>query len=157
MNTILIGINLITMLLLAVQVSLLFYAGLKVKRFISTIKAFSVPDKETGLSPAGMITTKITDQFATSLMDKAKVTFMGIQSGQIRGQRAAAADVAEGTLSAKFPWLGVLLQSFPALRKTIRRAPGLVESLPMILNKVGGPIKTETNIPTNSGHNNFNL
>lgn len=72
---------------------------------------------------------------ARSIVAQAKASFMGMESGAKRQEAAIAGDIAEGVLNTQLPLAGALLQSFPSLRKTLRRNPQLLD---LALSKLGG-------------------
>lgn len=150
----------VILLVLIFQLGILMYAGLKfvgfvrkqearIIEFIEQIRSFSLPDEKTGFSPAAMLADRISEQFAQILIDKAKGTFMGMRSGQVRADHAVEADIAEGVISARYPWLGPILKAFPSLQKTLRRNPDLVG---MAVEKLGS-VMAPKHVPGNDHDN----
>jgi len=52
---------------------------------------------------------------------------MGKQSGAVRGETAVDADIAEDALSMASPAVSAILSAFPALRRSLRRNPALLD------------------------------
>lgn len=78
-------------------------------------------------SPFATLVSSISDVFSRSVVASAKSVFMAKQGADNRAERAVEADIAEDMLSAKSPMLSALLDSFPTLKKSIRRNPGLID------------------------------
>lgn len=86
--------------------------------------AFVSPDKDkpsyfaTLVDIAGAI-------IANNIVTAVKSTFMGIQSGANRGEKALEGAIAQDMLSQSNPLIGSILNSFPAASKVLRKNPGL--------------------------------
>jgi len=107
----------------------------RVRAVYAELRAFVTPMGENQPSPAAQTVEAASDILARALVARAKTTFMGIQSGAARAERGIEGDIAEGAIGAASPMLGAVLAAFPALRKTLRRNPGLVD---LALAKLGG-------------------
>lgn len=84
---------------------------------------FVTPIDEKTPSPLAQTTDIMAAMIARAIVAQAKTTFMGIQSGQSRAETAVAENVLEGSN----PAIGALLSSFPALKKTLKRNPALLD------------------------------
>lgn len=105
---------------------LLFGFSRKLYQFENVIRSFVTPiDEKTG-SPLAKVTESAADMIARSIMAQAKGFMLGLQSGQKRAETAIQADIAEGSGLGASP-LGAVLESFPALKKTLRRNPQLID------------------------------
>ncbi len=113
---------------------LIVYAFLKIRRIYEEFRVFcTAPDEKTPSALASLAGV-LSDMVARSIVACAKTTFMGKQSGAIRAGTGIEADIAEDTINANHPAIGALLHSFPALRRTLRRNPALLD---MALSKLG--------------------
>jgi len=119
--------NILLIALLTVNVALLTFVGVYTLRFRSLFRSFVTSPDEKTPSPFAELVSNISDVFSRSVLAGAKTTFMGLQSGLVRGEKAVGADIAEDIISAKNPLLGAALDSFPSLRKTLRRNPKLID------------------------------
>lgn len=148
MTNIFLAVLVITNVLLVSFIAVGLYKAYAAYR---AIKSFITPVKEGEPSPLAQVTSATADMIARSLVAQAKATFMGIESGQKRAEKAVAGDIAMD-VAAQHP-LGALLTSFPSLAKSIRRNPQLIDLAMNYLAKKPGPgpaaMPTE---PTNSNH-----
>lgn len=130
--------NILLTLILIVNVgflALILYAGYKIVRVYREFKQFvSAPDDKTP-SPLANVVSTASDMIARSFVAQLKATFMGKQSGENRANAGVEADIAMDTISQINPVIGTVLNSFPALRKTLRRNPGLID---LAISKLAG-------------------
>lgn len=130
MNILLTAILLCNVAILAIIAFSLFkirqkyQAGVEKYQDIINFITPKVPGEPSDFS--GLV-SQISDMFARSLVAQAKAAFMGKQSGENRAQTAIDADIAMDGVSAVNPAIGAVLNSFPALRKTLRRNPALID------------------------------
>lgn len=75
------------------------------------------------------------DILGRAIMMQAKATFMGKQSGEARGKTAVAGDIAIDSVAGS-P-IATILDSFPSLKKSIRRNPALLDMALSFLSKNG--------------------
>ena len=113
---------------LVIALLLLFFRGI-----MQGFKDFITPPDDKTASGLGNFVSAISDTISRSLVAQAKATFMGKQSGESRAEAAVEGDIAEG-MASQNPLLGAALSSFPALKKTLRRNPMLVD---FALQKLG--------------------
>ena len=151
MNIVFIGIFAILCVFLVISI----YAIAKIRRIYSTIEQFLTSPDEKTPSPLAQVTQVASDMLARSIIAQAKATFMGKQSGSERAETAITGDIAEGLLTAKAPMLGALLNSFPALKKTLRRNPQLIDLAMSKLGNIAGG-QPASHSPSN-GQTNFKL
>ena len=122
--------NILLTLLLVINVAIFALLCVMARRIMSSyreiVQFVSAPDEHTP-SPLSVIASSVSDIFARSIMAQAKATFMGLQSGENRADKGISADIALDTVSQTNPAIGAILSSFPALRKTLRRNPGLLD------------------------------
>jgi hypothetical protein len=140
-NLILAALLLVNCLILLVVV----YAIFKVKAVSSQVKAFITPVSADIPSEFAKLTDTISSVFARSITAQIKTTLMGIQSGQVRNQKALEGDIAEGI--AESTPIGAALTSIPAVRKALRHNPGLID---IAMNFLNGPGKG-SNLSGNNG------
>jgi hypothetical protein len=132
-------------------ISILVYAGVKIKGILDKttmiLKTFFTPPDEKTPSEFALTTQAIADQLGRSLVAQLKSTFMTAQSNQVRAQNAVNGDIAEDLVNQANPLIGAIMNTFPALRKTIRRNPGLADmAIQTLLSKIGsGTIATGNN------------
>lgn len=126
------------LLVLVAGAAALAFVFWRVLRVYRSFQAFLVPKAEGQTSPLADMIQAASDVAARTLVMQAKSTFMGIQSGQARAAAAVQGDIAEDVLGAASPIASGLLASFPALRKTLRRNPGLVDLALPLLGKIRG-------------------
>jgi len=124
--------------------AVILYAFFKISRTYNQIVDFFsswlTPAEEGKQSPAGELLTAVSENLARSIVLQAKTTFMGKQSGDVRGETAVMADIAEDALAAKNPLLSGLLNSFPTLKKSLRRNPQLLNyALSKLTGSTGAP------------------
>ena len=153
MNILLTAILLINILLLAV------FCGVIIKlRGVYRDITTQTDEKTPSLFTQWIMT--IADNFSRSLIAQAKATFMGKQSGEARAEKGIDADLAEDSLNLINPGLGAILNSFPALRKTLRRNPALID---LALSKLSGKISAGAGAPArqvftpSNGQTNFKI
>jgi hypothetical protein len=123
MNIILIVILCLTALMCGLFY--LFYR--KVTYFEGTIKAFIQPVDDKTPSQLAKTTEIISDMIARSIMAQAKTFMMGLQSGQNRAETAIKGDITEDMINQSSNPLGAILSSFPAVKKSLRRNPQLLD------------------------------
>lgn len=122
--------NILLALILAltlVQVVLLLAFAVISKRVFSQIVAFITPEADGKPSSLALTVQAGGEMIARSIVAQAKSTFMGKQSGDVRGEQAVLADIATDKINMVNPALGAILNSFPSLGKTLRRNPALID------------------------------
>lgn len=92
---------------------------------IQRIRSFIVSPGEQKPSPLSLSLQALSDMVGRSIVATLKATFMGKQSGLVRGEQAVSGDIAQDQL-AQSP-IGAVLQSFPTLGKSLRRNPALLD------------------------------
>lgn len=129
--------------------------AMKVKRIIT---AFITPPAENEPSPLGKAIDAVSVIAARSLVAQAKTTFMGKQSGDSRAMAAVDGDIAQDLIGSQIPLLGGLLDSFPTLKKTLRRNPMLVDyAMSKIASMVGGKVQANGHTPASDTEPKFKL
>lgn len=129
------GILLINLAILLLIIGGVIYARLKVVRIERIVRDFvSSPDEKTQ-SPLAQTVDQISQVVARAVIVQAKTTLMGLKSGDVRGEHAVQADIVEGMAGQQLPLAGALLESFPALKKTLKRNPALLD---FALSKLSG-------------------
>ncbi len=131
MNILLALILLCNLAVLAVFILFL----VRVRGVYRDIVAYITPQGEGEPSPLARTVEAAGDMLARSLVAQAKGAFMGKQSAAVRGETAIAGDIAEDLLAQRSPVISAILQSFPTLKKTIRRNPQLLD---IALSKLAG-------------------
>lgn len=132
------GMSIVIASLLAVIVLFLGYFARQYVIARRTFRDFITPEAENEPSPFALLVSSSADVFSRSVAAQVKSTFMAKQGADNRAERVVEADMAEDLLSAKSPFLASLLNSFPTLRKTLRRNPALVDiAAQKLLEKVG--------------------
>ena len=121
------------------------------RKIAKNITQFVSPQAENQPSPMALLIDGIASMLARSIVGQAKATFMGLQSGSKRAETAISGDIAEGIVSQS-P-LGGLLNSFPALKKTLRRNPQLIDMAMQFMAKqatspTNGTSNQSQNVPT---------
>jgi hypothetical protein len=121
--------ELITNILLTVLILMFATFGVLAWLFISKLKAtitnFVLPVSPGQPSPLANSVDAISVMIARAITAQVKTTLMGMQSGATRAETAIKGDMVQDLANAS-P-LGGLLGSFPALGKTLKRNPGLLD------------------------------
>jgi hypothetical protein len=115
--------------ILAVNVALLAIILIVFRKMTGIYREFIDFISPNGDKPSALAETasSISEMLARSLVAQAKSTFMGIQSGQVRGDNAVQAELALDVVSQSNPAIGAILSSFPALKKTLKKNPALLD------------------------------
>jgi hypothetical protein len=142
MNILIVLVLLANILLLSISLVAFYW----VRRTKDEIKAFITPLPDGNASPLAQTADALSSVFARAITAQLKTSFMGAQSGAVRAEKAIAGDIAEDLLNAQSPIAGALLSSFPALKKTLRRNPQLID---LALSKLPGLIQ-----PGSGGNHN---
>lgn len=127
--------ELLTNILLFIILGLFLGAGLFLYVLFRKIKAntleFFIPPDDKTPSQFAKVTEAISFQFSRAIVAQAKTTFMGMESGQVRAEKALQGDLALDM--AESNGLMKALSMFPNVRKTLRRNPALIDlALPML-------------------------
>lgn len=123
------------------------------RKIISNLTAFITPAAEGQPSPLYQMISAAGDQLAVNLVARAKATFMGIQSGQARLEKAVAGDIAVDAASAASPLIAAALNSFPSLAKRVRKTPELAALAMQLLSSK----KPAADRPAGNGSQPHNL
>jgi len=114
-------------------------AGVKIKRIYEGIVAFITPAEQGKASPLAQVVEIAGGNFAKQVVALGKAHLMGKASGEARAQAGVEADINEDLLAATNPAIGAILNQMPALRKTLRRNPALLDmALSVLAKKAGG-------------------
>lgn len=149
MNILLTCILLTNVILLVV----ILLAFVKIRQTWRDIIAFITPVKENEPSRLAQTISTISDMIARALVAQLKTTFMGKESGQVRGEQAVELDI----VAASNPLLGIALNTIPGLKKTLRRNPALID---FAMRKLGQTVINQPVVTPNNGHDSqvkFNL
>jgi hypothetical protein len=125
--------NILLGAILVLNIAVIVAVALIYRKISRVFAQFITPVSDSQPSPLAMLIDNIATMFSRSIVMQAKASFMGIQSGQKRAETAIAGDIAEGMVSQS-P-LGGLLNSFPALKKTLRRNPQLIDMAMQFMSK----------------------
>lgn len=139
-------IALLSVLILLVAGSF-YLAYRKIRSIQATFTAFITPADEKTPSPLAKTTEIFSDMVARSIMAQAKTFMMGLQSGQKRAETALQGDIVDDMANQSGNPLGAVLSSFPAVKKTLRRNPQLMDMALSYLSKRAG------NNPAGNNHN----
>lgn len=129
--------NILLALILAVLTAGIAGAYLIYRRINQKIAGFKAIFEHDEGKPSefALITDAVADQIARAIVAQAKATFMGIQSGQVRAEKALEGDIAMDQAS-QIPLLQGVLGAFPAVKKALRRNPALLDfAIQKIMNK----------------------
>jgi hypothetical protein len=107
------------------------------------IRAFIIPTGESEPSPLAKTIDAASIIVARSLVAQLKTTFMGKQSGEVRGEHAVQGDMALDV--ANQSPLGSILTAFPSLGKSMRRNPQLLDLAMGVASKYMGKVSTGGN------------
>lgn len=146
---ILIALNVLLILLVA---GLFLSAVVIFRRVSATVSAFLQPTGENQPSPLATSVDAFSVIFARSITTSLRAMLMGMQSGVVRSEKAVEGDIAEGVAENGSPILAAAMQAFPALRKTIRRNPGLVD---LALSRLGGSLVGHKDRQPGNGQSKF--
>lgn len=147
--------NIVLWLILAWLVGITGLIGWLFFKFKATFISFISPiDEKTG-SPLSQTASALSDMIARSIMAQAKGFLLGLQSGQNRAEKAIAADVATDNAGALLP---NLLNSFPTLKRSLRRNPQLMDlAMQFLANKLGTTGNGHQPVTTANEQVKFNL
>jgi len=133
--------NIILILILAsiLALSVIFFLIFRKIRDVQNVfTQFITPADEKTPSALAKTAEIFSDMMARSVMAQAKSFLMGLQSGQKRAEAAIQGDIAQDLAGQGGNPLGAVLSSFPAVKKTLRRNPQLMDlALSYLANKVG--------------------
>lgn len=109
------------------------------RRIRAVVIDFLTPESENKPSPFGLAIDGVASSIARAIMAQAKAYLMGLQSGQVRGEKAIQGDLALD--DAQNSPIGALL-NYPNVRRTLKRNPGLMDIaaqflLPRLLGQTG--------------------
>jgi len=145
LNTVIAGIVLVQFLAI-IGLALLFRR--KAAYVSAVFRQFISPEGPELPSPLAKTVDVGCDMFARAVMARAKTTFMGQMSGEVRQEQAIDGAIAEDTARLAHPMAGALMDSFPAVRKVLRKNPQLLDfALKKLLGGVQLPI-SETQAAT---------
>lgn len=116
-----IAIFILLALILIANVALIAIIYSVIQRILVFIKS----PEEGKPSPLSISLQILSDMVGRSIVATLKATFMGKQSGAVRGEQAVAGDIAVDTV-ANSP-VGAILQAFPTLGKSLKRNPALLD------------------------------
>lgn len=153
MNWILTAILLVNLGLFAVLAVFL----LKLRGVYRDILSFITPENAGDESELSRLVKPVLNEFASKIVDNAKVTLMGYKSGQARADKAVEAAMAKDLINLKSPLAGAALGAFPFLQKLIDRNPGLAGAALEKLGSLGRNSPVESTIVTNAGDNGYNV
>jgi len=109
----------------------------KVRVMRDQLVAFVSPVSEGQASPLATSVDAAADMFARATMARAKMTFAGLSSGVTRQEAAVEGDIAEDSARMN-PIIGGLMDSFPTLKKTLRKNPALLDfAMSKLLERLG--------------------
>lgn len=124
--------NILLSLLLALFFSFAAGGFILYRKLSSILRDFVTPPAENQPSALANAVDAMGVILARAIVAQVKGFMMGLQSADVRAEKAIQGDIAEG-LANQSP-IGSLLTSFPALRKTLRRNPQLID---MALSALG--------------------
>lgn len=105
--------------------------------FNNELRGFTEPKGPGETSPLADIAQVFADMLGRSITVQLKTTFMGVNSANARSETALENDI-KGAALATNPTIAGLLSSVPALRKSLRKNPGLMDVvLQALANKPG--------------------
>ncbi len=131
------GIALIFSQILAWVLAWRYFEGQKSRFFEGARAYFESPDGKNPSPFAGVVEV-ISEQFAGKMVASLKSTFMGVQSGDNRGEKGLIADIAQDVAFKENPLLASVLTSFPAVAKRLRKNPELLPLAQGLLARFGG-------------------
>jgi len=132
-------------------------AWLYIRKLRGMVLDFITPAAEGQPSALAGVVESVASMFARATTAQIKASLMGIESGATRAQKAIDGDIAVD-LAGQLP-LGSLLESFPTLRKTLKRNPQLLDLAMGALQRLGqGRVQDSTAMTAGSnGRPKFSL
>lgn len=128
----------------------------KIDNLVGSLQVFFTSPGDNQESDFAKITHLVADDFSTRLVSSLKATFMGMQSGAVRQEKALGSAVAEDMITMSNPLVGAIVQSMPAVKKLIHKNPEIAQLLPGLIEKFMGnrsaPGATEAVLPGNNGN-----
>lgn len=107
------------------------------RRLQGLIWDFIVPEAENKPSKLANVLQIFADMIGRGVAASIKGAFMGMESGIKRAEQAIEADMVDQQVNSN-PVLGAVLESFPKLKKTLRRNPALLDVALGIIAKRNG-------------------
>lgn len=149
--------SIILAFILTVNVALLamvLYCILKVSHVFRQVSAFITPEGEGKPSQLAQVTQVAADMLGRGVSASIKATFMGKQKQSNAMEARVDGDIAGDMLSMANPLVGQVLQSFPALKKTLTRNPALLD---YALSKLVSGQAPAAPVASGNGEVKFNL
>jgi hypothetical protein len=97
---------------------------------------FEAPDENTPSEFAKLVDA-MSVTASRRVVNELKTTFMGMQSGDNRLEKAMEADVIKDMAISQSPLLESLLSMFPTLGRRLSKNPAAMQFLPGLLSKLG--------------------
>lgn len=108
------------------------------RRICEIVWDFIAPQGDNKPSKLANILQIFADMVGRSIASTLKSTFMGLESGLKRSEQAVQGEIVEAQASQN-PILASVLESFPKLKKTLKRNPALIDvALGMMAKRNGG-------------------
>lgn len=131
----------------------------EIRGIYAEFQTFVSPGENKSPSPLAQSASVFSDMVARSLVMQAKATLMGLQSGDSRREKGLEGDLALDAVGLINPQISAVLDSFPALKKSLRKHPELLD---LAISKLVKPAAAGSAPANNNGHTegaqtNFNL
>jgi len=148
---------------IAVTSALMIAIFLVRRSIINTTRAYFEPKTPGTPSEFGQALDNISQMFAARIMASLKATFMGVNSGLARGEKALE-EAAQTDLASQASPLAGMAMRMPTVARLIRRNPGLLDlAMPFLSKMAAGsatgssPGAVAPSAPGNGSINTFEL
>jgi len=122
-------------------VTVMWVLKAKLNHLNGVIRDFITPIGSDQPSPLASTVDVGCDMVARAVMARAKTTFMGQMSGEVRQEQAINGAIAEDAARLAHPLAGTILDNFPTVRKALRKNPQLLDfALSKLMNGVQQPL-----------------
>lgn len=112
---------------------------------------FVTPHEEGKPSQLALAADALSSMMARALVVQFKTSMMGSSSARTRGEQAIQGDVAQD-IASNIPAAAALMDSFPTLRRSLRRNPSLLDFALPFIQSLAGKVGADNHGPDGNGH-----
>ncbi len=151
MTNVLIAVILLLLLVILAGSAVIFIrTRAKLQELEAEFRSFVTAADEKTPSPLASLVQTAGEVLGRSIVNQVRTSLMGSRSGEVRADQAITGDIAEGQ-ALQNPLVAAALQASPALKKTIRRNPALLDLVMSKLATMGSAAPAIGSRPSNNG------